>query len=111
MVRKKIADYVDQIDTLQHTVKYLGTVQEIDDLRYLYLGMFRHFICLFVWYYFSDELQKAITAKDNEQCATVFANLCDISRSLLESPATNLRSYLKETLHYWHNLLKDKYTM
>lgn len=34
VVRKKIADYVDQIDTLQHTVKYLGTVQEIDDLRY-----------------------------------------------------------------------------
>lgn len=59
---------------------------------------------------FSAELQQAMSAKDDEQCATVFANLCDVSRSLLESPASNLRSFLKETLHYWHNLLKDKFS-
>lgn len=46
--------------------------------------------------------------KDDEQCATIFANLCEISRNLTDIPAINLRQYLKETLHYWHNILKEK---
>lgn len=45
---------------------------------------------------------------DIERSTTVFANLCEISRNLIDSPAHNLRNYLKETLHYWHNILKEK---
>lgn len=58
----------------------------------------------------SLELYREIINKDDEKSATVFANLCEISRNLVNSHAYNLRNHLKETLNHWHNLLKEKFS-
>lgn len=55
----------------------------------------------------SDELQKHLERKDNDQCTTSFANLTEIARHLVNTPALNLRNYLKETVNYWYFVLKS----
>lgn len=42
-------------------------------------------------------------------CATVFANLCEVYRNILELPATNICGHIKEVVLHWHNLLKEKF--
>lgn len=54
-------------------------------------------------------MTKEIKSNDNEQCATIYANLCEMSRNLIDSKALNLKNHLKETIVYWHNILKDKF--
>ncbi|RZC37439.1 RINT1-like protein [Asbolus verrucosus] len=87
-VRKEVQERLDELHALESTLQYMKVVQRIEFL--------------------SDELEREFKKKDDEQCATVFANLCEISRNLTDFPATNLRKYLKETLHYWHDILKEK---
>lgn len=60
------------------------------------------------YYVFSDELQKEFSKKDDEECVTLFANLTEISRNLESFCGNNLVNYLKETIHHWHNVLKEK---
>lgn len=59
-------------------------------------------------FFFSEELQREITKKDDEKCVTVFANLTEISRNLEDFSGVHLGQFLKETIHHWHNVLKDK---
>ncbi|CAH0563706.1 unnamed protein product [Brassicogethes aeneus] len=87
-VRKETKIQFYKLNTLQCTLQYMRVIQQIEFL--------------------SEELQKEVGKKDDEKCATIFANLCEISRNLADLPATHLRSYLKETLHFWHNVLKEK---
>lgn len=46
--------------------------------------------------------------KDDEQCVTLFANLTEISRNLADFSGAHLGNYLKEVIHHWHNVLKEK---
>lgn len=57
---------------------------------------------------FSAELQKELAKGDDERCATLYANLTEISRNLSGITALNLLDYLKDVIFYWHNILKDK---
>lgn len=59
-------------------------------------------------YIFSEELQREVGKKDDEQCVTLFANLTEISRNLEDFSGVYLGNYLKETIHNWHNILKEK---
>lgn len=56
----------------------------------------------------SEELEREIGKKDDEKCATLFANLTEISRNLSDFNGTHLKQYLKETIYHWHNILRDK---
>jgi hypothetical protein len=89
-VRRDMQERLDKLHALECTLQYMKVVQKIEFL--------------------SVELEREVKRKDDEQCATIFANLCEISRNLTDFQAMNLRKYLKETLHYWHNILKDKFT-
>lgn len=114
-LRKTVEEHLNKWNTFQSTLQYFKVVKVIDNLRYclllthtlkfpikfLYKGFFTH--------YFSIDLEREIMNKDDEKCATVFANLCEISRNLINSKANNLRHYLKETLIHWHNILKQKF--
>lgn len=60
-------------------------------------------------HYFSEELLIELEKGDDEQCATIFANLSEIARQIAVTSIVHLRSYLKETVIYWHNVLKDKF--
>lgn len=88
-IRKTVQGYCDEIVLLETTVQYMKVVQRIE--------------------YLSSELQKEIANKDDEKCATLFANLCEISRNLMGAQSRHLCAHLKETLHHWHNILKDKF--
>lgn len=88
-VKTKLNEYFSQLSMLECTLQYMKIIQYIE--------------CL------SDRLQQEIDKGDDERCATIFANISEISRHLTTSTALHLRSYLKETVLYWHNLLKVKF--
>ncbi|EFA07987.1 RINT1-like protein [Tribolium castaneum] len=87
-VRRDVQKRLDKLNALQTTFQYFKVIQRIEFL--------------------SDELEREFKKKDDEQCVTIFANLCEISRNLTDFQGSNLRNYLKDTLHYWHNVLKEK---
>ncbi|CAH1179774.1 unnamed protein product [Phaedon cochleariae] len=88
-VRKDIHKYFDKINRLQCLLQYFRVIQHIEQL--------------------SRELQKEIGKKDDEKCATLFANLTEINRNLVDTRGKHLLGYLKETIYYWHKILKDKF--
>ncbi|XP_018566371.1 RAD50-interacting protein 1 [Anoplophora glabripennis] len=88
-VRNEVKEHFDKLNTLQCTLQYMRVIQHIE--------------------YLSAELQREIGKRDDEKCATLFANLTEISRNLADFSGVHLRDYLKETIHHWHNILKDKF--
>lgn len=87
-VRKKVKQYFEQLNILQCTLQYMRVIQHIE--------------------YLSEELQREMTKKDDEKCVTLFANLTEMSRNLEDFSGVHLGQFLKETIHHWHNVLKDK---
>ncbi|KAJ8928351.1 hypothetical protein NQ314_019081 [Rhamnusium bicolor] len=87
-VRKEVREHFEKLNVLQCTLQYLKVIQQIE--------------------YLSVELQREVSKKEDEKCATLFANLTEISRNLADFSAVHLRTYLKETIHHWHNILKEK---
>ncbi|KAI4456248.1 rad50-interacting protein 1 rint-1 [Holotrichia oblita] len=83
-VRRTIQDYVDNINKLECLLQYLKVIQRIEFLRRFQMGMMK-------------------------SVRQFFANLCEISRNLMNSNARNLRNHLKETLFHWHTILKEKF--
>ncbi|XP_043262177.1 RAD50-interacting protein 1 [Colletes gigas] len=56
----------------------------------------------------SDEIQVALAAGDDETTISLYTSLTDISCQLQLSSCQHLVNYVRETLHFWHNLVKDK---
>ncbi|XP_025836467.1 RINT1-like protein [Agrilus planipennis] len=81
---------LDKLNRLECTLQYYKVLERIEQLNVA--------------------LQKEMAKKDDEQCATIYANLCEINRHLYNSTARNLREHLKEVILHWHNLLKEKFT-
>uniref|UniRef100_A0AAR5NYY9 RAD50-interacting protein 1 n=1 Tax=Dendroctonus ponderosae TaxID=77166 RepID=A0AAR5NYY9_DENPD len=79
---------VDKLNTYQTTLQYLKVVQQIE--------------------YLCSELQHEVSKKDDEKCVTLFANITEIYRILSDCPLLHLKDFLKETMLYWHNILRDK---
>ncbi|KAJ8916099.1 hypothetical protein NQ315_004465 [Exocentrus adspersus] len=89
-VRAEARAHFNKLHTLQSTLQYMKVIQHIE--------------------YLSAELQREVGKKDDEKCATLFANLTEVSRNLAEFPGVHLRNHLKDTIHYWHNILKNKFS-
>lgn len=105
--RNSVQEYMTKLNTLQSIHQYLRVLQYVETLRWLfskwkYTKNLSSYSC-------SVQLQKQVANKDDEICATVFANLCEVLRTLLELPPTNLCKCLKEVVLHWHNLLKEKF--
>ncbi|XP_076671394.1 RAD50 interactor 1 isoform X2 [Andrena cerasifolii] len=56
----------------------------------------------------SAEVQASLAAGDDEATISLYTNLTDISYQLQSSTCHHLVNYVKETLHFWHSLIKDK---
>ncbi|XP_023018934.2 RAD50-interacting protein 1-like [Leptinotarsa decemlineata] len=87
-VRRNIKRYFDKLTRLQCTLQYMRVLQHIEGL--------------------SEALQREAGRADDEKCATLFANLTEISRNLTKFDGVHLKDHLKENIHYWHDILKEK---
>ncbi|XP_031369551.1 RAD50-interacting protein 1 isoform X3 [Apis dorsata] len=56
----------------------------------------------------SDEIQVSLTNGDDELTISLYVDLTNISCQLRSSTCHYLQNYVKETLYFWHNLIKDK---
>ncbi|KAH1025412.1 hypothetical protein HUJ05_010145 [Dendroctonus ponderosae] len=115
---------VDKLNTYQTTLQYLKVVQQIEylwqELAILYYksasnerlitdscpAITTKYIIIIE--NFSLELQHEVSKKDDEKCVTLFANITEIYRILSDCPLLHLKDFLKETMLYWHNILRDK---
>lgn len=88
-VRSDIKTFFDKLNTLQCTLQYMKVILHIDSI--------------------SQDLQKEVH-KDDEKCVTLFANLTEVSRNLENFCGNNLRNYLNDTIYFWHNILKEKFS-
>lgn len=59
--------------------------------------------------HFSAQLQRHAEDKNDELCATIFANLSEVLRDILDLQSTNLFAKIKEIVLFWHKLLKEKF--
>lgn len=89
-VRQTVNEHLTQLNTLQCTLQYIKVLKHIEDLN----GM----------------LQTEIADRNDERCATIFANLSEIFRNIVDLPSTNLYKRLKDVLCFWQDMLKDKFS-
>ncbi|CAK9833013.1 RAD50-interacting protein 1 [Anthophora retusa] len=79
---------IDVISYLDKSLSYLNFIKYVENI--------------------SDEIQMALANGDDESTISLYTNLTNISCQLQSSTCHYLQSYVKETLHFWHNLIKDK---
>lgn len=75
---------------MQCTVQYIKVLKHIEELNVM--------------------LQTEVADKNDERCATIFANLSEVFRNIIDLPSTNLYRHLKEVLCFWQNMLKEKFS-
>lgn len=67
-------------------------------------------IYLMIIFVLSDEIETSLSSGDDESMITLYTNLTNISCQLQTSMCRHLVNYVHETLHFWHNLIKEKLT-
>ncbi|XP_039289742.1 RAD50-interacting protein 1 [Nilaparvata lugens] len=82
--------YVSKIDELERLKLYLKNIQAIEIIN--------------------QELDDSLNEEDDDQALLEFVRLCKLCSRLHKSKCTHLVSFIRETVHYWHNRLKDKYS-
>ncbi|KZC07326.1 PREDICTED: RAD50-interacting protein 1 [Dufourea novaeangliae] len=81
--------------------KIINTISQLDkSLAYLSFVKYVENI--------SDKVQLSLANGDDESTISLYTNLTDISCQLQQSACYHLVNYVRETLHFWHNLIKDK---
>lgn len=53
-------------------------------------------------------MEDFLSSNDDESMITLYTRLTNISQQLQTSACHHLVSYVHETLHFWHNLIKEK---
>ncbi|KOC70466.1 RAD50-interacting protein 1 [Habropoda laboriosa] len=107
-LKEASTEFKDDIQQMMHeNDKSLEMQKIIDVISYLdkslsYLNFIKYVENI------SDEIQMALANGDDESTISLYTNLTDISCQLQSSTCHYLQSYVKETLHFWHNLIKDK---
>jgi hypothetical protein len=86
----KLQEYADKIDNLERTLAYLQCVKAIEDT--------------------SKDLESALTEHDDRKCVKHYVALCNMNKQLQHSKCQHLVSFLNDTVHFWHNLLKQKFS-
>lgn len=98
---KKIAEAFSENDKnikLQETIDKIGQLDK--SLSYLYFIKYIENV--------SDELETSLSSSDDETMINLYTNLTNISCQLQTSVCRHLVNYVHETLHFWHNLIKEK---
>ncbi|TSK13253.1 RAD50-interacting protein 1 [Bagarius yarrelli] len=77
-----------ELDTLERHMKYLQCLNRIEEL--------------------SDSIQQFLMTNSVWEAITAIGNMATLDMSLKDSGCTHLQAFLRETLHFWHKILKDK---
>ncbi|XP_066597447.1 RAD50-interacting protein 1 isoform X1 [Prorops nasuta] len=85
---QKLKNIMDKIAELEKALSYLNFIKCIEEI--------------------SDEIEASLSLEDHESVITSYMSLTDISCQLQTSVCNHLINYVKETLHFWHNLIKEK---
>lgn len=107
-LEKNSAEFRGNIqETMQENDKSFEMQKIIDVISYLdkslsYLNFIKYVENI------SDEIQVSLTNGDDESTISLYTDLTNISCQLRSSNCHYLQNYVKETLHFWHNLIKDK---
>ncbi|KAH0947271.1 hypothetical protein HN011_011032 [Eciton burchellii] len=86
----ELQEVIDQIGQLDKTLSYLYFIEHIENL--------------------SDEIETHLSFGDDESMIILYTDLTDISCKLQSSVCHHLVNYVHETLHFWHNLIKKKFS-
>ncbi|XP_075231080.1 RAD50 interactor 1 [Lycorma delicatula] len=85
----KLQKHVNEIEQLEQLLIYLTCIRAIENLN--------------------QELESALNEDDDERAIAEFTRLCAVCSQLHNSKCTHLVAFLRETVHYWHNILKTKF--
>ncbi|XP_058273582.1 RAD50-interacting protein 1 [Hemibagrus wyckioides] len=77
-----------ELDTLERHMKYLQCLSRIEEL--------------------SDSIQQFLMTNSVWEAIGAVSNMATLDMGLKESGCTHLQAFLRETLHFWHKILKDK---
>ncbi|XP_034939158.1 RAD50-interacting protein 1 [Chelonus insularis] len=82
---------INEIENLEKSLGYLQFLQSIESI--------------------SDEIENAMNSGNEESSMiSLFTNLVEINCQLETSSCHHLINYVKETVHFWHNHLKEKFS-
>ncbi|XP_061942142.1 RAD50-interacting protein 1 isoform X1 [Apis cerana] len=107
-LQKAFTEFRENIqETMQENDKSLEMQEIINVITYLnkslsYLNFIKYIENI------SDEIQVSLTNGDDELTISLYVDLTNISCQLRSSTCHYLQNYVKETLYFWHNLIKDK---
>ncbi|XP_057323091.1 RAD50-interacting protein 1 [Microplitis mediator] len=87
---KSIETIINSLEELERGLSYLSLVKSIDSI--------------------SNDIESAMASGNDKSMINLFTNLLEISCQLETSDCHNLVNFVRETLHFWHNHLKDKFT-
>ncbi|KAF5908405.1 RAD50-interacting protein 1 [Clarias magur] len=77
-----------ELDTLERHMKYLQVLSRIEEL--------------------SDNIQQFLMTNSVWEAIKAVEDMATLDMNLKESGCTHLQAFLRETLHFWHKILKDK---
>ncbi|GAA6097243.1 RAD50-interacting protein 1 isoform X1 [Tachysurus ichikawai] len=77
-----------ELDTLERHMKYLQCLSRIEEL--------------------SDSIQQFLMTNSVWEAIGEVGNMATLDMGLKDSGCTHLQAFLRETLHFWHKILKDK---
>ncbi|KAL7828010.1 hypothetical protein AOLI_G00311620 [Acnodon oligacanthus] len=77
-----------QLDMLERHMKYLQCLARIEEL--------------------SDSIQQFLMTNSVWEAIEAVGSMATLDMGLKESGCTHLQAFLRETLHFWHKILKDK---
>ncbi|KAF5269578.1 hypothetical protein FQR65_LT05916 [Abscondita terminalis] len=103
-ILNEVEDYVEEVNNVKEELDKHFLQLNIINSIYQYTKVVKCIDSL------GEELDIHLENKDDEQCTTAFANLTEIGRHLVNTPALHLRKHLQESVAYWHNILKIKFS-
>ncbi|XP_032669239.1 RAD50-interacting protein 1 isoform X2 [Odontomachus brunneus] len=84
----ELQEIIDKIGQLDKSLSYLYFIKYIENI--------------------SDEMETFLSSGDDDSMITLYTSLTEISCQLQTSACHHLVNYVHETLHFWHNLIKEK---
>lgn len=85
-----IQETVDNIGELEKILCYLNIVKSVEDI--------------------SEKLEYYLISNDDDSIIKFYKKLVGMKMNLRHSNCHNIVNYINDTLHFWHNHLKDKYS-
>ncbi|XP_020288667.1 RAD50-interacting protein 1 isoform X2 [Pseudomyrmex gracilis] len=83
----QLQEIIDKIGQLDKSLSYAYFIKHIEDI--------------------SNEMEMCLSSGNDESMIILYTNLTDITCQLQTSVCHHLVNYVHETLHFWHNLLKE----